>query len=78
MMYKSIKRCPICKEIHILEVEKERIMDYASGRKLIQEAFPDPDYDKFEREFIKSGYCPKCQEMLFGAVYEGDRIVKEQ
>ena len=29
-----------------------------------------PDIDKFGREFIKTGYCPSCQESLFGSRLE--------
>ena len=37
------------------------------GGLLIQECLPT--LNKCEREFLKSGYCTKCQELLFGNGY---------
>lgn len=63
-----IKRtCPMCgrttglKEDETMAAEHRHYAMYG-GR--IQDELTD--FDAFEREFIKTGYCPKCQETLFG------------
>lgn len=61
-------KCPMCGKVHKMDMtpdQSERYYkDYVRDRGLIQEIFPE--LNPVEREFIKSGYCPKCQEMLFG------------
>ena len=42
--------------------------------KLIQDCFPS--FNPMEREFIKTGYCPDCQTLLFGTNFDSDRIKK--
>ncbi len=65
MRYTAI--CPMCGTSNTLEVnreEAEMIARYGSGRQLIQDALPQ--FNAGEREFIKTGYCGECQELLFG------------
>ena len=61
------KQCPMCGETIYMKLEDdayERWTQYVLYKGLIQNVFPE--MDAFQREFIKSGYCPKCQEALFG------------
>lgn len=57
--------CPMCGGISIkeLDVTEQQLFQYGSGRKLIQEVFPNLSAE--DREFIKSGYCESCMEKLF-------------
>lgn len=60
------KQCPICHKWYMLELSNEqsrKLYEYNRGNGLIQEIFPE--LSKVEREFIKSGFCPECQAMLF-------------
>lgn len=60
-------KCPLCNKWHAIELtaeQYEKLYDYRHGYGLIQEQFPE--LNRVEREFLKSGYCPSCQEMLFG------------
>lgn len=60
------KQCPMCGETVYMRLEDnayERWTHYVLYKGLIQNVFPE--MDAFQREFIKSGYCPKCQEALF-------------
>lgn len=63
MKTKVVKSCPMCRNNYYISVEKDRA-DLIGGLFLIQELFPELNVT--EREFLKSGYCPKCQKMLFG------------
>lgn len=62
------KTCPMCggvtklKENSTMAAEHRHYVLY--GGKIQDELI---DFDAFEREFIKTGYCPNCQEMLFGS-----------
>ncbi len=61
------KLCPMCDEQHYIELSNEqarKLFEYEHGKGYIQEIFPE--FNKAEREFLKTGYCPKCQEMIFG------------
>lgn len=57
------RRCPFCHKEHSIEIPMDRLdyydAEYAwmSGA-MIQDAFPYLDAD--QREFIKTGICPKC------------------
>ena len=62
------KQCPMCHDTCYMMVEAERYgtimeymvaMYYKTKRKTILEALPF--LNKFGREFILTGYCPKCQ-----------------
>lgn len=58
--------CPMCKHGHYIQLTIEqarKLSDYRDGG-FIQEIFPE--LNAVEREFIKTGYCPTCQELLFG------------
>ena len=65
------KNCPLCGNTTYLRMTEdqnkqwEHFACYGQQGKLIQDALPS--FDKFGREFIKSGYCPDCQEDLFGS-----------
>lgn len=65
------KECPMCGNTIYLRMSEEQKKQwehyacYGSQGKLIQDALSS--FDKFGREFIKSGYCPDCQEALFGS-----------
>lgn len=68
---RNIERdCPMCGNKYLLRISEMRYDQYKKyvvyhSRELIQKALPD--FDKFEREFIKTGYCPKCQKKIFSA-----------
>ena len=64
------QECGICGQetrIKLTEDELEAYKDYLAGGLLIQECLPT--LNRVEREFLKSGYCVKCQELLFGNGY---------
>lgn len=69
--FSVIRTCPMCDEEcdeeHVLWVEGARRIDqmekYISYGGLIQEKLSL--FSKWEREFVKTGYCKKCQEELF-------------
>lgn len=67
------RKCPMCGRQTYLALSKEQAKEYLeytiySG--LIQDKIPS--VDKFGREFIKTGYCPKCQKLLFNATPENE------
>lgn len=69
-----IQECPMCRTAHSMqftEAEHDNVLLYYSGFGLIQNLLPDLNPD--EREFLVSGYCPKCQKLLFGCC-DTDRI----
>lgn len=60
-------KCPMCNKWHTIELsdeQYEKLYDYRHGYGTIQEQFPE--LNKCEREFLKTGYCPSCQELIFG------------
>lgn len=58
------KECPLCgKEVAIRLGEKEYV-SFLYGSGLIQERIPN--IGAVEREFLKTGYCHSCQELIFG------------
>ena len=62
-----MKECPLCGQVHYMRLTENQAKQwekYVCYGGLVQEKMPD--IDKFGREFIKTGYCPSCQEMLFG------------
>ena len=66
-MEREAIKCPMCNKWHAIELsaeQYEKLYDYRHGYGTIQEQFPE--LNRVEREFLKSGYCPSCQEMLFG------------
>ena len=50
--------------LKLTDSELEAYRGYLAGGQLIQECLPS--LNRCEREFLKSGYCTNCQEMLFG------------
>lgn len=62
-----VQRCDMCgrkSRIKLTDDELEAYRGYLAGGQLIQECLPS--LNRCEREFLKSGYCTNCQEMLFG------------
>lgn len=58
--------CPMCGKICYIQLTEEQYGQMKKnelGIKPIQEALSS--MDPFQREFLKTGYCPQCQEMLF-------------
>lgn len=68
------KECPGCCFEHKIEVDEKRYKDYEARKGFIQDLFPE--LNAFEREFLKTGYCPKCQEKIYGSTYTGN-LIKE-
>ena len=61
------QQCPICQKRFSIELTKEEgtaFLGYQMGFGLLQDALPE--MPPAEREFLKTGYCPACQELLFG------------
>ena len=56
--------CGACRYIILTDEEMDAFRKYLRGGLLIQECLPS--LNKCEREFLKSGYCPDCQELIFG------------
>ena len=67
-----VNACPMCGSTHWMRINGEQFEKYKHGGMLIQDAFPK--LRPTEREFIKTGYCPECQELLFGVTYDGKKI----
>lgn len=66
-----LKTCPMCNAdnyMRLTEKQADQYNDYICYGGLVQEKMPD--INAFGREFIKSGYCPCCQEVLFGKKLE--------
>ena len=69
------KECHMCvanKYMRLTKDDVKGIEEYESGV-LIQSALPL--MNPMEREFIITGYCPKCQTMLFGTTSTSNRIL---
>ena len=65
------KVCPMCEREVILCLTRQQtkeLEEYQRYGGLIQDRMPS--LDRFGREFLKTGYCPECQEMLFRAECE--------
>ena len=59
--------CGMCgaeSSMTLTEEELRAYKRYLLGDRLIQECLPM--LNRCEREFLKSGYCKKCQELIFG------------
>lgn len=69
-----LKNCPGCHYDFSMEVDEAKYQKYITHKGLLQDIFPDLDVS--EREFLKSGYCPNCQESIFGKTYTG-KLIKE-
>ena len=62
-----IIRCPSCGDDYGLPLDEEqmkKLNEYEHGHGYIQEMFKE--LNAVEREFIKTGLCPKCQAEVFG------------
>ncbi len=60
------QECGICNHITHIKLtddELEAYRGYLAGGGLIQECLPT--LNRVECEFLKSGYCVKCQKLLF-------------
>ena len=58
--------CPMCGKFVYLKITKEQdkqYTDYCCYGGIVQEKLKR--FNKFEREFLKTGYCPTCQCELF-------------
>lgn len=65
------KQCPMCEQLVYLRMtatEEKQWHEYVISGESIQKVCKDMDPQK--REFIKSGYCPDCQEIIFGKKYD--------
>ena len=65
------RKCPMCGSVNELKLTQDEafnLLMYSFGDLNIQDALPG--LTPFEREFLKTGYCPKCQEILFGKKFE--------
>lgn len=62
-----VRKCGMCGHESHMELSDDELKayrGYLAGGQLIQECFPS--LNKCEREYLKSGYCANCQELLFG------------
>ena len=72
---KYYNNCNMCGNTYYIELTDKEYEDFINKNDLIQNIFPN--FNPTEREFLKTGYCPDCQAMLFGAKYDTDKIKKE-
>lgn len=56
-------RCPMCGKSHSVEVNLSAYEKWQNGE-LIQRAMPN--LSATEREQLISGFCPDCQDKIFG------------
>lgn len=72
--YKIPNNCPMCNKVVTLGLSQEEMLRYSEyvfdGGK-IQDILPE--LTVFEREFLVSGYCPSCQEYIFGKTFYGNK-----
>lgn len=68
-----IKECPMCHELYVMELTETEYEKLFDNQELIQDLFPE--FNPMEREFLMTGYCPQCQEKLFGTQYTSERIL---
>ncbi len=66
------ERCPVCGRYLYLKLSKQQNEEYSyyccyGGP--IQSKLKS--FNKFEREFVKSEYCPECQEAIFHSKRKG-------
>jgi len=65
------RTCPMCGEMKSIKVSEDvlpAIMRYDHGIGYIQ----DIPLSASEREFIKTGYCMECQEILFANPWDDE------
>jgi len=69
-MIEVTKKCPMCKDHTTMLLTNSQSAKYSlhlQRKDLIQNLLPE--LNPSEREFLISGYCHTCQEMLFGKSY---------
>lgn len=63
---KIIRYCPFCEKLHQIEVDQKEYRDgikkYDAGE-TVENSFPT--FSKEQREFIKSGLCRRCYDLVF-------------
>ena len=61
-----LRLCPMCGRVirKDLNITENQLLKYENSMDLIQNIFPNLNIK--EREFIKTGYCYECQDVLFG------------
>ena len=62
-----VDRCSMCgkdSRMKLSDEELQTFRHYLSGDTFIQDCLPS--LNRCEREFLKSGYCSRCQELIFG------------
>lgn len=60
-----LRLCPMCGRVirKDLNITENQLLKYENSMDLIQNVFPNLNIK--EREFIKTGYCYECQDVLF-------------
>ena len=67
-----VQECPMCGALYDMYVEEEKYDRWKNREDLIQNIFDE--LNACEREFLKTGYCLTCQELLFGVKCTSDKI----
>ena len=57
------KECPMCGAVTKITVDPVQYKNWQDGT-LLQDAFPTLTAE--QRELVKTGYCHKCQKLIFG------------
>lgn len=75
--HEYLSECPMCHRTATLSLtyeELNKVILYQNGyiKGLIQDIFPK--FNPVEREFVKTGYCVACQQLLFGSNLSSKRI----
>lgn len=58
------EKCPLCGQYHQVSLDTEGFIKWADEGVLIQKAMPNVPI--VTREFLITGFCPSCQEKIFG------------
>ena len=67
-----VRNCPMCGTTKAMRIKYEVYEEIMERNRPIQDIVPD--FNPTEREFLISGYCPDCQELLFGQKFKSKRI----
>lgn len=62
-----VKKCDMCGAVSIIELNEQELIcfeKYLREGGYIQECLPN--LNRCEREFLKTGMCRHCQELIFG------------
>lgn len=69
-----VRECPMCGHVSALRLDDARYKEFRnyceSKNGLIQDLLPN--FDVFEREFVKTGYCTSCHSDLFFNDFKDD------